>query len=586
MMDDSYFLDPAELAWHDETPFSDTYQDIYWSGHDGSPLNEKQTVFVEPVRTLARQCKPGSQITVCELGFGFGINCLLTADMWRDLPQDCYLNFISIEKHPVKKHDLATLLSKFEFSSSERLLEQYPPYYRGQHVIWLSDNVRLLLIFDDVDDALGNLDARVDMWFLDGFAPSKNEAMWQPALYQKMFSRSHPGAVVTTYSAAGEVRRGLGHAGFTTRKVDGFGRKKEMLNAKRPGIWQPTESLRNSITIIGAGLAGIFCAEALTRRGIEFQIIDGGDPGPSSIPQLAVMPQLALASEPRYRFSFAACHYMQSAPGYYKTGVHRWGQDTDEIKRLQQIAAQFPDEIIEFLNNRMVMHEAGWLAFEETKRSIISQFTRAQIGSIRYDEQWQCLEGDNVISSSDHLILATGFNRKLLPDELEVRAIGGHAVSVKTSNLSQVINNDVTVFPTYEGRSIISGTYEREADPCINWSSINQLIQSGAKLVEFDGSSAEPWQGIRAAARDRFPIVGEAPDWQKLNEFNRLSAISEFQNGLHYCTAFGSRGATHARLAAEHLVSKILKEPAALGLREQRLMSPARFAIRNRKPNE
>jgi tRNA 5-methylaminomethyl-2-thiouridine biosynthesis bifunctional protein len=359
-----------------------------------------------------------------------------------------------------------------------------------------------------------------------------------------------------------------------------------MLSAKRPGTWQPLESRRDSITIIGAGLAGIFCAEALTRRGIEFQIIDGGDPGPSTIPQLAVMPQLALASEPRYRFSFAACHYMQSAPGYYKTGVHRWGQNDDEITRLQQIAAQFPDEIIEFLDNRMVMHEAGWLAFEETKRSIIDQSTRAQIGSIRHDGQWQCLEGDHVISSSDHLILATGFNRELLPNELEVRAIGGHAVSVKTGDLSRIINNDVTVFPTYEGRSIISGTYEREADASVNWSSINELIQAAAKLVEFDESSAEPWHGIRAAARDRFPIVGQAPDWQKLHEFNRLSAINEYQDGLHYCTAFGSRGATHARLAAEHLVSKILKEPAALGLKEQRLMSPARFAIRNRKPDE
>jgi len=275
---------------------------------------------------------------------------------------------------------------------------------------------------------------------------------------------------------------------------------------------------------------------------------------------------------------------MQSAPGYYKTGVHRWGKNDAEIKRLQQIASQFPDEIIEFLDNKVVMHEAGWLAFEKTKRSVIDQFTRAQIGSIRYDGQWQCLEGDNVISSSDHLVLATGFNQELLPDELEVRAIGGHAVSVKTGSLSKIINDDVTVFPTYEGRSIISGTYEREADPSVNWSSIKQLLKSGAKLVEFNESSAEPWQGIRAAARDRFPIVGEAPAWQKLDDFNRLSAISEFQNGLHYCTAFGSRGATHARLAAEHLVSKILKEPAALGLKEQKLMSPARFAIRNRKP--
>ena len=194
---------------------------------------------------------------------------------------------------------------------------------------------------------------------------------------------------------------------------------------------------------------------------------------------------------------------------------------------------------------------AGWRS-RKTKRSIIDQSTRAQIGSIQHDGQWQCLEGDNVTSSSDHLILATGFNRELLPNELEVRAIGGHAVSVKTGDLSRIINNDVTVFPTYEGRSIISGTYEREADVSVNWSSINELIQAAAKLVEFDESSAEPWHGIRAAARDRFPIVGQAPDWQKLHEFNRLSAINEYQDGpsLLHCLWIAGRNTCPTRSRA------------------------------------
>ena len=37
------------------------------------------------------------------------------------------------------------------------MVKQYPPPYRGQHIIWLANNIRLLLILDEVDTALANL---------------------------------------------------------------------------------------------------------------------------------------------------------------------------------------------------------------------------------------------------------------------------------------------------------------------------------------------------------------------------------------------------------------------------------------------
>ena len=357
-----------------------------------------------------------------------------------------------------------------------------------------------------------------------------------------------------------------------------------MLIARRPGTWQPSQRSGASVTVIGAGLAGVFCAEALSRRGIAYRIIDSGVPGGSCIPQLSVMPQLAATPEPRYRFSFAACQYMQSAPGYYPSVIRTLAKDSDELARLQQIAAQFPDEVIAFNEGELILNSAGWLAFDETKQSILGQVTNAEISSVRYDGQWHCLARDELISTTDHLILATGFNRQLLPEQLQVRAIGGHAVSVKTDGLTQIINTGVTLFPTYKGRSMISGTYEREPDTQVSWPLIRELLAAASHLTVFDETSAEPWLGIRAVARDRFPIVGQAPDWAKLSRFNRLSAVSDYQAGLYFCTAFGSRGATHARLAAEHLVSKMFGDPAALGLKEQRLMSPARFAIRDHKP--
>ncbi|MBO6702671.1 MAG: tRNA (5-methylaminomethyl-2-thiouridine)(34)-methyltransferase MnmD [Pseudomonadales bacterium] len=563
----TYLVDTAQIEWQEENPVSKVYGDIYW--HRGSPLDEKAQVFLEPLLTLVQQPPERSQVTVCELGFGFGMNCLLTAQAWQQRPSSCQLNFVSIEKHPVDKVALEKFLKGLKFPHTERLLAGYPPPYRGQHIVWLAPNIRLLLIFEEVETALGNLDAEVDCWYLDGFAPAKNEAMWQAPLFRKMFARSRPGAQVATYSAAGNVRRGLERSGFETAKRPGFGQKREMLTAAKPGAWSPKAHGRESVSIIGAGIAGLFCYEALSRRGLSAELYDSGKAGPSAIPQLTVLPQLARAAETRYRFSVAASQYMRDAAGYHESGLHWIGRTEEETVRLKEISELFPDNLIEARSDGAFYRNAGWLSFSELRDELSPAIIQRHID--RLDDL-----------SSDQVILATGFNRSLLPAQLQVRAIRGQAIEVRTSGIQHVVNSQATIFPTVNGKSVISGTYENIDSDVVREEETKELINTARKYVELDDSIVTPWTGIRAVSRDRLPVIGQAPDWQAAKEVNRVSAIREFQPGLHYCTAFASRGATHARLCAEHVVSKLLGEPAALGLEEQQLLSPARFVIRDR----
>jgi tRNA 5-methylaminomethyl-2-thiouridine biosynthesis bifunctional protein len=87
-----------------------------------------------------------------------------------------------------------------------------------------------MLDIDDVATALaGWADRSIDAWFLDGFAPAKNPAMWSDAVLAEAARASRPGASVATYTSAGWVRRGLQQAGFEVRRVPGFGRKRDML---------------------------------------------------------------------------------------------------------------------------------------------------------------------------------------------------------------------------------------------------------------------------------------------------------------------------------------------------------------------
>ena len=144
-----------------------------------------------------------------------------------------------------------------------------------------------------------------------------------------------------------------------------------------------------------------------------------------------------------------------------------------------------------------------------------------------------------------------------------------------------MINGRVTVFPTEQGRSVISGTYARNTSMLIDQAQIKELADLAGELIALDESTAEALVGIRTTTRDRLPVIGESPDWSTLEGTNRVSAGFGRQAGLYFCSAFGSRGATHARLCAEHLANKILGEPTALGLAEQQMLSPARFVIRD-----
>jgi tRNA 5-methylaminomethyl-2-thiouridine biosynthesis bifunctional protein len=124
---------------------------------------------------------------------------------------------------------------------------------------------------------------RFDAFFLDGFAPAVNPALWEARVLKSLGRLAAPGATAATWSAARAVRDGLRTAGFTVKSAAGFGRKREMTQAQftprvpttpppgRPaGPW-PGE--RRAV-VIGAGLAGAAVAQALARQGWHCQVLD------------------------------------------------------------------------------------------------------------------------------------------------------------------------------------------------------------------------------------------------------------------------------------------------------------------------
>lgn len=292
----------AQVDWTNEgVPFSKQYQDIYFSVENG--LAEVEHNFINGNNILQRfaSLKQATSFRIAETGFGSGLNFLRAAEIWLEAASDnCELHFISFEMHPMSKADLVQAhgyLPKTRNSLQQlasELVDNYPLILPGWHDVYLANRrIRLSLWFGDVLQGMPDLDAspgaKVDAWFLDGFAPSKNPAMWQASLFQQMARLSHDQTTFATFTAAGEVRRGLEKVGFKVEKGPGFGRKRERCfghlqqlrphSLKAPWFSRPVPVVGENAdaVVVGAGLAGAAVAYRLAKAGYKVTVLEAED---------------------------------------------------------------------------------------------------------------------------------------------------------------------------------------------------------------------------------------------------------------------------------------------------------------------
>ncbi len=209
-------------------PRSKQFDDVYFSAQDG--LAETRHVFLDG-NNLPDAWAGKDNFTICETGFGTGLNFLAVLQLLARSDRPKHLHFISFEKYPLQKAYIEECLSVWGELSSELvvLLSNYPSDINYNiYNLTIFDDVDLTLVFRDVNEEMPKLQEEVDCWFLDGFKPSSNPDMWSETVFQNMARLSHEGTSLATFTAAGFVRRGLEAVGFDIRKVKGYGRKREM----------------------------------------------------------------------------------------------------------------------------------------------------------------------------------------------------------------------------------------------------------------------------------------------------------------------------------------------------------------------
>ncbi len=302
----------AEINWQNNVPVNNKFQDPYFSLQNGEA--ESEYVFLKH-NDLPNAFQNRSIFTIAETGFGTGLNFFVTAKCWQKHHKaDAHLYYFSVEKYPISQSDLKKIYQAWPqyHLISQTLLAQYPGAVPGFHHLQFKDlNITLVLMIGDVNDMLKKMLTKVDAWYLDGFAPSKNEDMWSKKVFELVSALSYQGTSFATFTAAGFVRRNLQAAGFNVKKSAGFGKKREMIY----GCVEQPQSLQNlppwfsltsvgktqnqkqkkCVAIIGGGIAGLSCAKALAEKHIDCIIVESGSElaaGASGNPAGIVLPKI------------------------------------------------------------------------------------------------------------------------------------------------------------------------------------------------------------------------------------------------------------------------------------------------------
>lgn len=212
----------ADIEWRDGgVPVSVRFDDPYYSLDNG--VAETNHVFLGGNDLPARFV---DGFHIAELGFGTGLNFLVTLAAWRASGALGKLHFTSFEAYPMPMGDMIRALNAFDgldmsFIEDNADTNVLTPRIHGP-------DFELHVVHGDARETLPDWNGFADAWFLDGFSPAKNPELWGDELLVQVGAHTAAGGTVATYTAAGFVRRGLQAAGFTVERVAGFGRKRHM----------------------------------------------------------------------------------------------------------------------------------------------------------------------------------------------------------------------------------------------------------------------------------------------------------------------------------------------------------------------
>ena len=171
-------------------------------------------------------CK-ADPVNILEVGFGTGLNALLTAV--RSMNGKRKVFYTAIEKYPVDEAVVHKLNhQQFAGTEGERLSSLIGAATWGQ-MKSICDNFSITKLKGDLVN--GNISGNYNLIYFDAFGPDKQPEMWTEAIFKKISEVTVTRGILVTYSAKGQVRRNLKASGFEVELIPGPPGKRHVTRA-------------------------------------------------------------------------------------------------------------------------------------------------------------------------------------------------------------------------------------------------------------------------------------------------------------------------------------------------------------------
>lgn len=632
----------ARLAWDaNGVPFSHAFEDVYHPA--AGAAGQARHVFLGG-NQLPQRWQGKDRFVVLETGFGLGNNFLATWAAWRDDPQRCSrLHFISIEKHPLTRADLGAAHAHSAWPElAKALLQAWPPPTPDLHSLRFDDGkVELLLALGDVQRWLPQLVAHVDAFYLDGFAPARNPAMWEPRVFKALARLAAPQATLATWSVAKVVGDGLCAAGFRAEQAQGFGGKREITVARFDPVFTPRRSLarqaavapaRKHAVIIGAGLAGCATAWALAQQSWTSSLLERCEAvaqeasgNPAGAFHGIVNPQDGAHA----RFNRAAALHAQGVISHavrsggvagHLNGLLRLESRTPDIAAMRATlqAQALPEDYVRVLDaaqasqlSGVLLQHPAWFYpgggcvdpvalarhFLELSRSACTLCAGREVAAIRrHADVWQLFASSGELLEEAHTVVlcnAADAMRLLGQPDWPLRSLRGQVSMLPVAAWPSgsaapriAITGEGYVLPQVNGQILFGATSsDADADPCARESDHRSNLDRLARLVPpgqaLPVDALQGRVGWRCASLDRLPVIGAVPrdDPQRPANDDPPRRVAR-EAGLFVFIGLGSRGITWSALGARLLASWITGAPAPVPASLVDAVDPARFVTR------
>lgn len=208
-----------------KTIFNEQVGENYHSRHGA--LQESKHVFLNSGLCFYLEKVTEKKASVLEVGFGTGLNFLVTAD--HCLKNEISLNYTGIEAYPLKQEMIAETGYQ-EYVSAElwnSFLKNYSVALIQNTEISAACSLRIApeKLLDFKSEAL------FDVIYFDAFAAVHQPEMWNPESLNHICKFLKPGGVFVTYAITGDLKRTMKSLGFSIEKAPGAAGKREMLRS-------------------------------------------------------------------------------------------------------------------------------------------------------------------------------------------------------------------------------------------------------------------------------------------------------------------------------------------------------------------